>query len=149
MFPRRLALLAPDLGQTLPTGKAGRYANGSGCVPLLLGTTVLPDGIWFGYARDVIHQPGDEGQIEFDLACFYEGSAANAEAAHDERVPDSGIYVRNESPLIFTRAVIPGAPVFWLDSELTHGEASFDEWPGALTNPGIECPGPSAGCGSR
>lgn len=48
-------------------------AQGSGCTP---GAGQLQDGVWFGFAKE-----WSTTQIAFDLACWWTGAAAEAEAA--------------------------------------------------------------------
>lgn len=61
-------------------------AHGSGCVP---GPGALPDGIWFGFP-----EAWTTLSINFDLACFYTGDAATAQAtARGEESPPSNDYI--------------------------------------------------------
>jgi hypothetical protein len=64
-------------------------ALGSGCTP---GAGALPDGAWYGYARD-----WDADGIDFDLACFYTGAAADAQAAaRADEEPPNDFYLVND-----------------------------------------------------
>lgn len=66
-------------------------ASGSGCTP---GAGQLPDGDWFGYVDSAT-----AAHIEFDLACWFNGTPAADAAAEDgeESPPPNGYYVRNSS----------------------------------------------------
>ena len=68
-----------------------QLASGSGCTP---GTEQMPDGEWFGFVA-----AATPGEIEFDLACWFGGSAAADAAAEDgfESPPPNDYYVRNDS----------------------------------------------------
>ena len=60
--------------------------HGSGCSP---GEETLPDGVWFGFPTAWTAE-----SIEFDLACFYSGEAATAEAsARGEESPPPNDYI--------------------------------------------------------
>ncbi len=85
-------------------------AEGSGCTP---GTTVLPDGRWFGYVDSV-----SATAIEFDLACWFTGDGAILAAAEDgeESPPPNDYYVRNFNPQLRTIPISLSADVFWLPS---------------------------------
>ncbi len=79
----------PPLTPEAVAGSGG--ALGSGCAP---NADALPDGAWFGYATQ-----WDAAGIDFDLACFYVGDAAVAQAtAHnDESPPPNDYYLVNEA----------------------------------------------------
>ena len=115
-----------------PTGdetSAGQSTNdlaeGSGCTP---GTeTGLPDGRWYGFVESV-----NDRRVDFDLACFFTGAAAEAAATEDgEGGPPNGFYVRNVNPLIRSLDAAADAMVTWFpdnanpDSKET---VTFDEW---------------------
>jgi hypothetical protein len=71
---------------------------------------VLPDGQWYGIAAGVTID-----QLDFDLACWFSGAAAEAAAAADgaESPPPNDYHVRNTVET--TRALHPaaGTPVVW------------------------------------
>jgi hypothetical protein len=125
---------APDGGQRRPSNGAGHPAGGSGCVPGV--DDYLPDGVWFGYVVDVVEAPS---RLVFDMACFYEGSPAAAEAAFDGLNAVDGVYVRNTSRLLFTVTVSTEAVVDYLHRDGHHLRAAFADWP--LDDGSIQCPG--------
>jgi hypothetical protein len=87
----RAAFIAGD-PPAAPAARAGSNgALGSGCAP---GAGSLPDGAWFGFAR-----AWDASGIEFDLACFYVGEAAAAQASarNDESPPPNDYYIVNDA----------------------------------------------------
>lgn len=86
-------------GPMVPLGSD--EANGSGCSP---GSSVLPDGVWFGFVRDL----GDR-HIAFDLACLYTGQRAYAQGADPE---GADIAVRNDVLDERAVAVSPDARFF-------------------------------------
>jgi hypothetical protein len=90
-----------------PTTKANG-ASGSGCTPS--GDT-LGNGKWYGFVS-----AATSTAIDFDLACWYTGAAANAAAAADgeESPPPNDYYVRNESTRTRSVKVAPTATVAWL-----------------------------------
>ncbi len=114
----------PD--DTAGTGQStNELAEGSGCTP---GTeTGLSDGRWYGFIASVNNR-----RVDFDLACFFTGAAAEAAATEDgEGGPPNGFYVRNVNPLIRSLDVAADAMVTWFpdignpDSEEA---VTFDEW---------------------
>ncbi|MBL8537892.1 MAG: hypothetical protein JNM59_10860 [Hyphomonadaceae bacterium] len=76
-----------------PAASAGSAdALGSGCAP---NADTLPDGAWFGYATR-----WDAAGIDFDLACFYVGDAAAAQAtAHNEEFVNDYYLVNNATTI--------------------------------------------------
>jgi hypothetical protein len=91
-----------------PPVEAGSGAHGSGCAP---GPGMLPDGTWFGFGRDL--RPN---AIEFDLACFYTGAAAAAEAAARglESPPPNDYLIVNDNPTLRTVPVAADAQAWRL-----------------------------------
>lgn len=130
----------PPYAQTIPGNGAGWAANGSGCVPGV--SDYLPDGAWFGFVVGFTTDPSGSVAVQLDMGCFYEGSAAVAEAAHDNAHASGGVYVRNMSRLIFTAPVAPEALVAYLDYGGVHQAAAFGDWPYVLGNELIPCLGP-------
>lgn len=115
-------------------------AAGSGCSP---GEGPLPDGIWFGMAR-----AGDATTVQFDLACFFVGEAANAAAAEDgvDEIPvPNDYYIRNENPTTRMAPVGAEAVVHSLGASIDDGyeRISWSEWltarEGFMTCPGDSC----------
>jgi hypothetical protein len=108
-------------------------AHGSGCAPPGDG---LPDGVWFGFAEGA-----DDGAVTFDLACFWTGAAAQAEAAADgEEAFD--FYIRNINPKTFAVPLDLGGTAYWIDasgSDTTPKPIAMTAWPvgGGYT----PCPG--------
>jgi hypothetical protein len=64
--------------------------SGSGCTP---GSDELPDGWWYG---QLIRADGQN--TLFDLACYYTGPAAEAEAARRGEEVDNDHYVVDDNP---------------------------------------------------
>ncbi|NNE96493.1 MAG: GerMN domain-containing protein [Acidimicrobiales bacterium] len=101
-------------------------ASGAGCTPLT--GEGLPDGRWFGYLDDA-----RADSVDFDLACWFNGTAAALAAAEDgeESPPPNDYYVRNVNDLIRTLDVSTSAEVSWLPSPgdpATQADASYGEW---------------------
>jgi hypothetical protein len=119
-------------------GSAG--ASGSGCAP---GTDLL-DGVWFGSLTSV----GD-GEIGFDLACFFFGEAAHEAGAADgvDEVPND-FYIRNASAQIRTIEVVDDVPVLVIvaptDGPLAFAQAGLDDFTTVEFAYGASalCPGP-------
>jgi hypothetical protein len=89
----------PATPEPLP-GSGG--ALGSGCAP---GAGALPDGAWFGHAVR-----WDASGIDFDLACFYVGDAASAQAAARKREsPPNGFLIVNDKKALRRVEVAPNA----------------------------------------
>jgi hypothetical protein len=66
-------------------------AQGSGCTP---GAGQLPDGVWFGFAKS-----WSTSQIAFDMACWWTGDAAVAQATvRGEEAYD--YYVTNDNTTV-------------------------------------------------
>lgn len=112
-------------------------AHGSGCSP---GAGPLSDGIWFG---SVI--AADEASVEFDLACFFVGEAANEAAAEDgvEEIPvPNDYYIRNRVSELRTISVHPGAVAYSLKGAVEYEQVAWGDWPTGesfLTCPGESC----------
>lgn len=115
-------------------------ATGSGCAP---GGDGLPDGVWFGAMEAV-----SDGDIEFDLACWYSGDAANEAAAEDgfEEIPvPNDYYVRNEVDTLRTVPIDPDAVIHWYPagSDIELAVRPWIEWvedpEGYLPCPGEWC----------
>jgi hypothetical protein len=89
-----------------PSASTNELADGSGCTPP--SATDLPDGEWYG----VVDNAGD-GQLVFDLACWFTGDAAVIAAAEDgrESPPPNDYHTRNANDLLRTIEVDAGAPV--------------------------------------
>ncbi len=114
-------------------------ASGSGCTPPPGDT--LPDGRWFGFVDQA-----DTGELSFDLACWFTGTAAASAAAEDgeESPPPNDFHIRNESERLRTLPVEPGAPVVWLPNPgdpASVETVSYDVWlaqrPGRDPAPGV------------
>jgi len=80
-------------------------ARGSGCTP---GTDHLPDGDWFG---EVVR--ADAGELEFDLACWFDGDAAIAAAAEDGERLRIDYYIRNVSTKTRRLPIADDTTVVW------------------------------------
>lgn len=114
-------------------------ASGSGCTPP--GGSDLPDGRWYGLVAEA-----EVGQVSFDLACWFTGSAAAAAASEDgeESPPPNDFHVRNESDRLRTLAVEEDAAVSWLPDPgdpATEEATTYDVWrieqPGRAFTPGV------------
>ena len=90
--------------------------SGSGCAP---GAGPLPDGWWYG----TVDGPPDP-DLAFDLACYYLGDAAEAEAAQRGDEVNNDYYVVNENPAVRDVSVAPGASARCV--ELGSGVQSVD-----------------------
>ena len=93
------------LGEEPPIHDDG--PSGSGCEP---GDGDLPDGWWYG---DLIIPPG-EG-LSFDLACYYVGAAAEAEAASRGDEVNNDYYVVNDNPTERSITIAAGATASCVD----------------------------------
>ena len=82
-------------------------ASGSGCTP---GGDDLPDGWWYGSLES---PPGDD--LTVDLACYYSGAAAEAEAASRGDEVNNDYYVVNDNPQLRTLPVADGATASCVD----------------------------------
>ncbi len=119
-----------------PKFPGNQGGHGSGCYA---DPGVLPDGVWFGYPLAVAG-----GMITFDLACFYTGAEANAEAAADgESTPvPNDYYIRNFNPLTFAVPIAAGASAWYLDPiSLQPTEIPASTWPTAASFYATICPG--------
>lgn len=76
-------------------------ASGSGCTP---GAGDLPDGWWYGRISTA-----SSTELELDLACFYVGPAAEAEAASRGDEVNNDYYVVNDNPAVRALAVAADA----------------------------------------
>lgn len=93
-------------GNITPTAvSTNELARGSGCTP---GADLLPDGKWFG---EVVR--ADAGELEFDLACWFDGDAAIAAAAEDGERLEIDYYIRNESTRTRRLPVTDDTTVVW------------------------------------
>ncbi|GBD84600.1 kelch motif protein [bacterium BMS3Abin02] len=111
-------------------------ANGSGCV---VSGSQLPDGIWFGFVEDA-----GAATVTFDLACFWTGEAAAAEAAADGQEPLEGdFHIRDEDPQTRTVARDSAGTAYWLDGagDLTPQAIPMSDWPVIGGTAYQECPG--------
>jgi len=94
-------------------GSGGMY--GSGCTP---GSSILPDGIWFGEWASV-----SATSVEFDLECFGPG-------------PEGPGNVVNTNPQLRSVPIHPDAVVWSIGDNGTHGDpVTYDQW---LANPHSE-----------
>ncbi len=102
-------------------------AHGSGCAP---GPGALPDGIWFVFAKG-----WTSSSVEFDLACFYSGDAATAEAAArgEESPPPNDYIITNDSPTLRTMPVAAGAIGHKLDNNVELEAVPFADF---IADPG-------------
>ena len=68
--------------------------SGSGCTP---GADELPDGWWYGTVDGPV-----TSEVTFDLACYYLGAAAEAEASSRGDEVNNDYYVVNDNPQLRT-----------------------------------------------
>jgi hypothetical protein len=122
--------------QTMPKAKDG--ADGSGC---LADSGLLPDGIWFGYAR-----AWTATSVDLDPACMFTGpEAAKAATAHnDESPPPNDFFIANDSAAVRKIPVAATATAFRVthdkDGNIDNQTTSYADM---VTNPGTynQCPG--------
>jgi len=81
-------------------------AQGSGCTP----GSGLPDGIWFGYANS-----WTTSDIDFDMACWWTGAEAEAQAAADG-VEAYDYYITNDNTTV--RVVSVASDAFGLKADV-------------------------------
>jgi hypothetical protein len=86
-------------------------ASGSGCAP---GEGDLPDGWWYGRIS-----AAPTTTLGLDLACFYVGAAAEAEAASRGDEVNNDYYVVNDNPTVRSLPVAAGAVAECVDLEPT------------------------------
>jgi hypothetical protein len=69
--------------------------------------------------------------VDFDLACFFTGDVATAEAAEDGEVADDAFYIRNQNPTIRTVPVESSAMAYEIDAagEIHFVPVPFAGWP--------------------
>jgi hypothetical protein len=121
-------VLPPPFDQVAPSNGAGYWANGSGCTAPI--EAQLPDGVWFGYVLLPGHEASGNGVASFDLACFYEGEAAQAEADHDgEFLFGNWFYVRNRNSHLYSLTIPRQSDTYWLDSEGDYHHETYRYWP--------------------
>lgn len=102
-------------------------AAGSGCAP---GAGPLPDGIWFGFPN-----AWTATSIDFDLACFYSGDAATAEAAArgEESPPPNDYIITNDNPTLRAVPVAADAIGYRLNNSIESIAVPFADF---ITDPG-------------
>ena len=130
-----------DPGLNFPSALPGSGgALGSGCSP---GSGPLPSGIWFGYVL-----ARTESSVTFDLACFYVGAEAEAQAAAVGEEVNNDYFISNVNPTTRTVPVAAKAVVWTITGDVSQGvmtPLSFrSEWTGAESSytscPGANCP---------
>jgi hypothetical protein len=94
--------------------------SGSGCTP---GAGELPDGWWYGTVT-----PPIASELSFDLACYFVGAAAEAEAARRGDEVNNDYYVVNDNPQSRTLPLASGATASCV--ELGSGVQQVDCAPG-------------------
>lgn len=98
---------------TVPLGDEPTFRDegpsGSGCTP---GSDVLPDGWWYGTVAVPV-----SGTVELDLACYYVGPAAEAEAASRGDEVNNDYYVVNDNPAVRSVPVAAGATAACVELE--------------------------------
>lgn len=102
-------------------------AHGSGCAP---GAGALPDGIWFGFP-----DAWTTSSVDFDLACFYSGDAATAEATArgEESPPPNDYIITNDNPTLRAVPVADGAVGHRLDMDIATYPVPFADF---ISDPG-------------
>ncbi|CAN5782151.1 hypothetical protein BH23ACT5_BH23ACT5_16980 [soil metagenome] len=112
-----------DTTTTSTATDTNSLADGTGCTP---GTDDLPDGEWYGIVVDT-----HDDEIDFDLACWFSGEAAEMAAAGDGTEVNNDYYVRNVNPQIREIDVADDAVVVWLTnlgSPQDTQETDFATW---------------------
>ena len=109
-----------------PSVSTNELAEGSGCTPPSV--TDLPDGEWYG----VVEGAGD-GQLVFDLACWFTGDVAVIASAEDgeESPPPNDYHTRNANDVLRTVDVDAGAPVTWYPDggdPANVATVTYDQW---------------------
>ena len=103
-------------------------AQGSGCAP---GAGALPDGVWFGFVST-----WSTSQIAFDMACWWTGAKAVAEAsargeeAYDYFITNDNTTVR----LVSVAGDIPAKKAGWEDGVFTLSQVIADPGGSLPTN---------------
>jgi hypothetical protein len=114
-------------------------ASGSGCTPATADT--LTHGRWFGFVDQA-----DADTVDFDLACWFTGTAAAAAASEDgeESPPPNDYHIRNDKDQVRTLDVDPSTDVTWLPNPgdpATAETIGYDAWvaeqPGRDFSPGV------------
>jgi hypothetical protein len=97
-------------------------AHGSGCAP---GPGPLPDGIWFGFPT-----AWTTSSMDFDLACFYSGDAATAQATArgEESPPPNDYIITNDNPTLRNVPVAAGATGYRLDNNIATVPVPFADF---------------------
>lgn len=136
----RALFTAGDPPETPAATAASAGALGSGCAP---SADTLPDGAWFGYATR-----WDAAGLDFDLACFYVGDAAVAQAAahNDESPPPNDYYLVNDATTIRRLDVAANVTAYRV-SPANAVDLERTTYAGLIADPGSArayCPG--AGC---
>lgn len=108
---------AGDLGDVAPRREDG--PSGSGCSP---GSGPMPDGWW--YATPELTFDAADGTYTFDLACYYVGAAAEAEAARRGDEVNNEYYVVNDNPALRTLPLADGATATCVEMTATVREVA-------------------------
>jgi hypothetical protein len=118
---------APTTSAVTTTVDTNTLASGSGCSP---GAGALGDGEWYGLVAGAA-----DGEIEFDLACWFVGDAAIVASAADgqESPPPNDYYIRNTNPALRTVPVADDAQVTWLANVGDISSAVTTDYPTWLT----------------
>ncbi len=95
---------------TATDGDTNQLAERSGCTP---GEGPLPDGEWFGF---ITAADPATATVDFDLACWFTGEAANAASDEDGgEVPvPNDYFIRNASDQVRTLGVATDATIRYL-----------------------------------
>jgi len=88
---------------------------GSGCAP---GSDTLPDGIWFGFVRDL-----DEAAISFDLACLRWIPDPN-----DDPIEEGGWDLSNTNPALRSVPVASGAQASCPRLNCPQSLMAYEDW---------------------
>ncbi len=118
-----------------PASIGSDEASGSGCPP----TDFLPDGIWFGFAKEI-----RAGGLDFDPACFFFGEdvAARAAAEDGAEPPPNPFYIRNPETAVLDILIAAETVVHVIvpTDELTFEATPFESWPDGQDRYTV-CPG--------
>ena len=92
--------------------------SGDGCTP---GDGTLPAGWWYGTLEGPI-----DAELTIDLACYYVGAAAEAEASGRGDEVNNDVYVVNDNPQQRSLAVADSATATCVELDATPMEVNCD-----------------------
>lgn len=99
----------------------------------------LSDGIWFGVVEGI-----DAGFVVVDIACYWSGEGAAAQAASDGHQPVL-FYLINEDPRTYTVVLDASGTAHWVDGESAPEPIPMADWPVAGSTFDQRCPDETCG----